>query len=102
MTDPDEDHVTVVRLAEETIDQLADRLADRLAGHAAAPARAGSQPAGLLSAAQVAAWWAVDRGWVYDHADQLGALRLGAGRRPRLRFDPDRVRRALGDPDHPD
>jgi len=42
----------------------------------------------LLSAAEVAEWWGVDRGWVYQHADELGAQRLGAGARPRLRFNP--------------
>jgi hypothetical protein len=45
----------------------------------------------------VSQWWGVTRNWVYAHAEDLGALRIGAGRRPRLRFDPDRVRRALGD-----
>jgi len=45
----------------------------------------------LLSAAEVAEWWGVDRGWVYQHADELGAQRLGAGARPRLRFDPTLV-----------
>lgn len=95
--------ITVVRLADETIEQLADRVADLIADRAPTPSNAPSAtatPAGLLSAAQVSAWWGVERGWVYQHADQLGAIRLGAGRRPRLRFDPDRVRRAMGDPDH--
>ena len=43
---------------------------------------------GLLTAGQVAERFGVDRSWVYSHAHQLGVVRLGFGRRPRLRFDP--------------
>jgi hypothetical protein len=42
----------------------------------------------LLTAGQVAARFNVDRTWVYAHAGELGVVRLGSGRRPRLRFDP--------------
>ncbi len=41
----------------------------------------------LLTARDVAATYNVARGWVYAHADELGAIRLGDGPRPRLRFD---------------
>jgi hypothetical protein len=30
--------------------------------------------------------------FVYQHANELGCIRLGGGRRPRLRFDPRIVR----------
>ena len=43
---------------------------------------------GMLTAAQVAARFNVDRSWVYTHAEELGVVRLGDGPRPRLRFDP--------------
>jgi hypothetical protein len=49
----------------------------------------------LLTARQVAARFNVDRGWVYAHAQELGALRLGNGPRPRLRFDPAVVAQRL-------
>ena len=49
----------------------------------------------LLTATDVADMLAVSRSWVYDHADELGAVRLGTGPRPRLRFDADEVRAAL-------
>jgi hypothetical protein len=39
-----------------------------------------------LNAAEVAELLRVTREWVYQHADELGAVRLGGGRRPRLRF----------------
>jgi hypothetical protein len=51
----------------------------------------------LLDAAAVARMLGVTRGWVYEHAAELGAIRLGAGSRPRLRFDPLRVGMALED-----
>ncbi len=50
---------------------------------------------GLLTANEVAAAFNVARGWVYAHADELGAIRLGDGPRPRLRFDPTVVTQQL-------
>jgi hypothetical protein len=42
----------------------------------------------LLTAAEVAARFSVDRSWVYAHARELGVVKIGNGPRPRLRFDP--------------
>jgi len=54
-------------------------------------------PDGLLSAAQVATRLGMARSWVYEHAEELGVVRLGEGPRPRLRFDPAAVaERTLG------
>ena len=50
---------------------------------------------GLLTASEVAVAFNVTRGWVYAHADELGAIRLGDGPRPRLRFDPSVVTQRL-------
>lgn len=53
----------------------------------------------LLSPSQLAARLGVDRGWVYEHATDLGVLRLGNGPRARLRFDPVTVaERLTGEP----
>jgi predicted DNA-binding transcriptional regulator AlpA len=41
-----------------------------------------------LDAQEVAQRLGVSREWVYEHADELGALRIGSGPRPRLRFPP--------------
>lgn len=57
------------------------------------PPRAAAEQ--LIDAREVARRHGVDRAWVYAHADELGALRLGTGARPRLRFDPAFVRDAL-------
>jgi hypothetical protein len=46
------------------------------------------QPSALLTAAEVASRFGVERSWVYAHARELGVIRLGEGPRPRLRFDP--------------
>ncbi|MBW8059845.1 MAG: hypothetical protein FVQ78_05820 [Solirubrobacterales bacterium] len=88
-----------LRLAPESIEALATRLAEVL-GAARAP-ECPSLPPRLLSAAEVARWWGVERSWVYSHAEELGARRLGTGPRPRLRFDPDEVTEALGAPARP-
>lgn len=40
----------------------------------------------LVDAAAVAAYLGVSIGYVYEHADELGARRLGTGPRARLRF----------------
>jgi hypothetical protein len=80
-----------VQLDLESIEALAQRLAELLAPREEAPTRR------LITAEEVARRWGVGRRWVYDHADELGAYRLGAGPRPRLRFDPDEVAERLGD-----
>lgn len=62
----------------QDIEAIAQRVAELLAGHGA--------PARLVDAAHVARLLGVERDWVYAHADQLGAIRLG-GPKGRLRFD---------------
>ena len=49
------------------------------------------QPMPWLDAQEVARQLGVSRDWVYEHANELGASRVGAGPRPRLRFPPDAV-----------
>ena len=41
----------------------------------------------LLTAGEVARRLKVERSWVYTHANELGAIRMGGGTRPRLRFE---------------
>jgi hypothetical protein len=91
MSDQDRE-VIVVRLDPGSLDELAHRVADLVYQQRepvdAAPAEDDGR---LLSAAQVAARWGIERSWVYEHANDLGVRRLGTGVRPRLRFDPVRV-----------
>lgn len=85
-----------VRLSAESIEALTVSIAKAIGG-VRSPEQSDPPPR-LLTAAEVARWWGVDRSWVYNHAEDLGARRLGEGRRPRLRFDADEVAERLGAP----
>ncbi|HEX8745123.1 MAG TPA: hypothetical protein VF712_18505 [Thermoleophilaceae bacterium] len=76
-----------MRLEPDDVEAIARRVAELLGATPQAPVR-------YLDAAQLARALGVERAWVYAHAAQLGALRLG-GPRGRLRFDLERVREAL-------
>jgi hypothetical protein len=91
-------------------DQIADRLAQRLGlrltdiiepgkSNAFATAEQNESRDGLWTARHVAAHYRVDVRFVYQHADELGCVRLGGGQRPRLRFDPRVVRQRWPRPD---
>jgi hypothetical protein len=90
----------VVRLHPETAERLAIRVAALLVKHLerSQPTTTPAEEPRLLSAAEVSRWWGVHRGWVYEHAQELGAIKIGDGERPRLRFDPERVARRLARP----
>lgn len=62
---------------------------------AAVPHDAARARLALVDAAALAAELGTSRDWVYEHADELGALRLGNGPKARLRFDPIVARAAL-------
>ena|GEM_PF-894135 len=83
-----------LHIAPESIEAVAQRVAELIAAATAEPA---SRPV-RITAEEVSRWWGVSRRWVYDHAEELGARRMGSGRRPRLRFDPDEVAERLGEP----
>jgi hypothetical protein len=55
----------------------------------------------LVDAGTLAAEFGVTRSWVYEHRDELGAVRIGAGPKPRLRFDLQAAREALPGHDGP-
>lgn len=66
-----------------------------LAAAVAVPQNPAREGLALVDAATLAAGWGVSRDWVYERADELGALRLGNGPKARLRFDPIVARAAL-------
>lgn len=68
------------------VDALAERMAELLRPE---PAHR------LVDAATLAGALGVDRSYVYAHAEELGAVRLGGGSKPRLRFDLERAREAF-------
>ena len=49
----------------------------------------------LVDAAELARSLGIERSWVYTHAIELGAVKLGSGAKPRLRFDPQVAARVL-------
>jgi len=50
--------------------------------------RRGLQGRELVDAGELARRLGIERSWVYSHAIELGAVKLGSGPKPRLRFDP--------------
>ena len=67
----------VWRLDPESVEAVARRVAELLGGDNAAD---------LVDAGELARLMGVSRDHVYRHADELGAVRMGEGSRPRLRF----------------
>lgn len=74
-------------LDDPDLEELALRVAELLAPQLVQPLGAG-----LVDVDDVAALLKVSRDWVYEHQAELGAVRLGAGARPTLRFEAARVR----------
>ena len=52
----------------------------------------------LLTVAETAEVLRVGRGWVYEHAAELGAIKLGLGKTAPLRIPRDGLRRIAGAP----
>jgi len=76
-----------ITLSDEAVDAIARRLAHLLREEAPAPGA-------LVDAAALARALGVSRHTIYAHAAELGAVRVGGGKRPRLRFDVARARAA--------
>lgn len=82
-------------IAPETIERIAQRVV-QLLHHQPNPLDDGPDvPRDLMDAGQLAKHLGLTRAWVYGHAAQLGAIQLGDGPRPRLRFDPQTATQAL-------
>lgn len=80
-------------LDDEDIDAIAQAVARLLRDRPSTPPR-------LVDAATLADDLSVERDWVYAHATELRAIRLG-GPRGRLRFDRHEALRALKPPTQP-
>ena len=78
-----------VELCAATIEAIATRVAELLAGRQAEPAPGSA----LIDAGELAQRTGVSRTWIYQHASELGAIRLGSGPNARLRFPPDAAER---------
>ncbi len=71
-----------IRLDPQTIEAIARRVVELLE-------KRGLQRRELVDAAELARRLGIERSWVYSHAIELGAVKLGKGAKPRLRFDPE-------------
>ncbi len=80
----------VERLAARVAELLEPRLVEALEAKSVQLDTAGP----LVDAATVADTLGLTRSTVYARADELGAIRLGDGPKPRLRFDLERARSA--------
>ena len=95
------EHDPALLLMAVLVDELADRLASRLVPKIAdlvstavpsPPAQTQPTGTGFWTTRRVAEHYGVAVGFIYQHAEELGCIRLGDSSRPRLRFDPDVVR----------
>jgi hypothetical protein len=68
----------------DDLERLAELVADRIAERLTAPA---SAPQELLDVKALAKALGVSPTWVYDHAGELGGIKLGRGPKARWRFD---------------
>jgi hypothetical protein len=85
------EHRCPMTLDDEDIEQIARRVAELIGS---AQAHTGPR---YVDASDLARMLGIERDWVYAHAVELGAIRLG-GPRGRLRFDVGRVTEALTRP----
>ncbi len=76
----------VAEIADRVTDVIVERLVEAIKAERSIPQEHAS--VSWLDAKAVADLLGVERDWVYEHADELGASRIGSGPRPRLRFPP--------------
>ena len=77
-----------IKLDPQAVEAIARRVVEILE-------RRGLQGRELVDAAELARRFGIERSWVYTHAIELGAVKLGDGPKPRLRFDPQIAARVL-------
>jgi hypothetical protein len=84
-----------VELTPQAVEQIASRVAQLLRHHQPpADASPASEP-GWMTAKELAAHLKLNPAWVYEHADELGAIRTGTGPKARIRFDLHTATQAL-------
>lgn len=85
-----------VDLTPQAVEQVAARVATLLRRQQEQSAETiGNEPQGFLNVAQLARHFGLNPAWVYEHADELGAMRTGDGPKARIRFDLQTATQAL-------
>ena len=85
-----------VDLTPQAIEQIATRVAQLL--HRAQHNQEHTEPrepVGMVTVSQLATYLKLNAAWVYEHADELGAIRIGDGPKARIRFDLHTAKAAL-------
>ncbi len=85
-----------VALTPQTIEQIASRVAQLLHRQQQShqPVQTG-EPVGMVTVAQFAAYYKLNPAWVYEHADELAATRIGSGPKARIRIEFQTAKAAL-------
>jgi hypothetical protein len=85
-----------VELTPQTIVQIADCVVQRLNRQQQNQQHAETrEPVGMVTVAEFAAYYKLNPAWVYEHAGELGATRIGGGPKARIRIDFQTAKAAL-------
>lgn len=85
--------MVAVELTPQTVEQIAIRVAQLLRHQQ--PRAQVDGPAVLMTVKELARHLKLNPAWVYEHAEELGAIRTGNGPKARIRFDPHTATEAL-------
>lgn len=82
------DQRVVAELTPQAVEQVARRVAQLLHRQQEIQQHAETgEPVGVVTVAGFAAYYKLTPAWVYEHADELGAIRIGSGPKARIRLD---------------
>jgi pyruvate/2-oxoglutarate dehydrogenase complex dihydrolipoamide acyltransferase (E2) component len=83
-----------VELTPQTVEQIASRVAQLLHHQPPTQTSPAANP-GWMTAKELANHLKLNPSWVYEHAQELGAIRTGTGPKARIRFDLHTATQAL-------
>ena len=77
-----------VDLTPQAVEQVANRVVQLLHRQQQNQQQAQTgEPVGMVTVPEFAAYMKLNPGWVYEHADELAAIRLSSGPKARIRLD---------------
>jgi hypothetical protein len=76
-----------VELTPQAIEQIATRVTQLLRHQQQAADTSPTATPAWMTAKELAAHLKLNPAWIYEHADELGAIRTGTGPKARIRFD---------------
>jgi hypothetical protein len=84
-----------VELTPQAVEQIATRVAQLLRHQQPPPDTSAAATPAWMTAKELAAHLKLNPAWIYEHADELGAIRTGTGPKARIRFDLHTATQAL-------